>query len=132
MAGRSSRHKPCILIVDDDPDIREAMRDAIASWHCVALPAASGQEALDILAHRRVDVVLCDLVMQGMDGAETLRAIRRRAPTIPVVMMSAMMTPDLGRHLSDLGAQRCLAKPMGRKDLALALFPWCFPGAPEA
>jgi CheY-like chemotaxis protein len=132
MASRSSRRKPCILIVDDDPDIREAMRDAIASWHCVALPTASGQEALDILAHRHVDVVLCDLVMSGMDGAETLRAIRQQVPALPVVMMSAMMTPDLRQHLCHIGAQSCVAKPMGRKDLALALFPWCFPGASEA
>ncbi len=107
------------------------MRDAIV-LDCVALPAASGQKALDILAHRCVNVALCDLVMQGMDRAETLRAIRQRAPALPVVMMSAMMTPDLSRHPSDLGAQSCLAEPMGGKDLALALFPWCFPGAPEA
>jgi two-component system response regulator FlrC len=127
MASRFLRRKPCILIVDDDPDIRDAMRDAMASWHCVALPAASGQEALDILARRRVDVVLCDLVMPGMDGAETLREIKHRAPDLPVIMVSAMMTPDLRRHLCDIGAKSCLAKPMGRKDLALALFPWCVP-----
>lgn len=127
MASRSSRRKPCILIVDDDPDIREFMRDAIASWHCVALAAASGREALDILDHRHVDVVLCDLVMPGMDGAETLREIRQGVPGLPVIMMSAIMTPDLRRHLCDIGAQSCLAKPMGRKELALALLPWCFP-----
>ncbi|ALA59361.1 response regulator [Nitrospira moscoviensis] len=132
MASRSSRRKLCILIVDDDPDIREATCDAIASWKCAALAAASGQEALDILDHRCVDVVLCDVMMPGIDGAETLRQIKQRVPELPVIMMSAMMTPDLRRHLCAMGAQSCLAKPMGRKDLALALFPWCFPGASEA
>jgi CheY-like chemotaxis protein len=127
MASRSSRREPCVLIVDDEPDIREAMRDAIASWQCAALTAASGQEALDILDHRCVDVVLCDLVMPDMNGAETLRGIKQRAPDLPVIMMSAMMTPDLRRHLCAIGAQTCLAKPMGRKELALALFPWCVP-----
>lgn len=127
MASRSSRRKPCILIVDDDQDIREFMYDAIVSWHCAALTAASGSEALDILDHRHVDVVLCDLVMPGMDGAETLREIRQRVPALPVIMMSAMMTPDLRQHLCHIGAQSCLAKPMGRKELALALFPWCVP-----
>jgi hypothetical protein len=47
-------------------------------------------------------------------------------------MMSAMMTSDLRRRLCDIGAKSCLDKPMGRKDLASALVPWCFPGAPEA
>ncbi len=132
MASRSSRRKRRILIVDDDPDIRESMCDAIASWHCVPLGASSGSEALDILDHRHVDVVLCDVVMPGMDGADTLREIRHRVPALPVIMMSAMMTPDLRRHLCDIGAQSCLAKPMDRKDLALILFPWCFPATPES
>lgn len=127
MASQSPRRKPCILIVEDEPDFREAIRDAIASWHCAALDAASGEEALAILGHRRVDVVLCDVVMPGIDGAETLREIKQRAPDLPVIMMSAMMTPDLRRHLCAMGAQACLSKPMGRKDLALALFPWCVP-----
>ncbi len=132
MASRSSKCLPCILIVDGDANSRKFVYEVICSWHCVALGAASGQEALDILDHRHVDAVLCDLVMPGMDGAETLREIRQRVPAPPVIMMSAMMTPDLRRHLCHIGAQSCLAKPMGRKDLALALFPWCFPAAPES
>ncbi len=68
-----------------------------------------------------------DVVMPGMDGADTLRAIRQRVPALTVVMMGAMMTPGLRRHLCHIGAQSCVAKPMDRKDLALALFPWCFP-----
>lgn len=132
VASRSSRRRPCILTVDDGPDIREAMGEAIASWQCAALPAASGQEALDLLEHRRVDVVLCDVVMPGIDGAETLREIKQRAPDLPVIMMSAMMTPDLRRHLWAMGAQVCLVKPIGRKELALALFPWCFPARPSS
>ena len=127
MASRSTRRKPCILIVDDDPNIREALRDAIAFWQCVAVTAASGLEALDILAHRHVDAVLCDVVMPGMDGAETLREVQQRLPALPVIMMGAMMTPDLRRHLCDIGAQSCLAKPMDRKELAQALSPCCVP-----
>ena len=132
MASRSSRRKPCIPIADDDPDIRESTRDVIASWHCVALAATSGQEALNILDRRHVDVALCDLVMPGMDGAETLHEIRQRLPGLPVIMMSAMMTPDLRQHLCHLGAQTCLAKPMDRKELAPALSPWCVPAVRES
>lgn len=103
--------------------------EVISSWHCVALLAASGREALDIIDHRHVDAMLCDLVMPGMDGAETLRESRQRLLALPVIMMGAMMTPDLRRHLGEIGAQSCLAKPMDRKELALTLFPWCFPAA---
>ena len=104
MASRSSRRKPCILIADDDPDIRESTRDVIASRQCVAVTAASGLEPLDILDHRHVDAALCDLVMSGMDGAGTLREIRHRVPALPVIMMSAMMRPDLRQHFCHIGA----------------------------
>ncbi|MDH4188452.1 MAG: response regulator [Nitrospira sp.] len=132
MASRSARRKPCILIIDDDPDIRESMCDAITSWHCVTVEAASGSEALEILGRWQVDVVLCDVLMPGMDGTETLREIRQRMPALPVIMMSAMMTPDLRRHLYDIGAQSCRAKPTDRKELALILFPWCVPAAQKS
>lgn len=125
-SSRSSRHAPCILIVDGDANSRKFICEVICSWHCVAFMAASGHEALDILDHRPVDVVLCDVMMPGGDGAETLRDIKQRAPALPVIMMSAMMTPGLRRDLCAMGAQSCLANPMGRKELAVALFPWCF------
>jgi len=46
--------------------------------------------------------------------------------------MSAMMTPDLRRHLCEIRAQSWRAKPTDRKDLALTLFPWCVPAAPKS
>lgn len=127
-----SRRKPRILVVDDDLEVLESMCEAISSWNCISLKAASGRQALSLLAHRHVDVVLCDLVMPEMDGADTLREIRKRMPALPVVMMSTLMTPDLRRHLCGIGAQSCLAKPTGRKELAFTLFPWCFPSAVES
>ena len=98
----------------------------------MAVTAASGLEPLDILDRRNLDMALCDLVMPGMDGAETLREIRQRLPALPVIMMSAMMTPDLRQRLCHIGAQTCLSKPLDRKELALILFPWCFPPTPES
>ena len=98
----------------------------------MAVTAASGLEPLDILDRRNLDMALCDLVMPGMDGAETLREIRHRVPARPVIMMSAMMTPDLRRHLCEIGVQSCLAKPTDRKELALIMFPLCFPATPES
>ena len=62
-----------------------------------------------------------------------LREIRHRVPTLPVIMMmSAMMTPDLRQHFCHIGASACLAKPMDQKELALALSPWCVPAVRES
>ncbi len=132
MASRFLRRKPCVLIVDDDSDVREFMRDVISAWHCKALTAASGPEALDILERWRVDVVLLDVVMPTMDGVETLLEIKRRMSELPVIMMSAMLNPDLREYLAHTGAQCCLSKPIERKELARALVPWCAPGGQAA
>lgn len=124
MASRSSKRKPRVLIVDDDPDIREFLGDLLTAWHYVVLTAASGVEALEVLERRQVDVVLLDLVMPTMDGTEALREIRRRRPGLPVIMMSALMTPYLRQQCFQSGAQGCLVKPVDRESLALALFPY--------
>jgi len=124
MASRSSKRKPRVLIVDDDPDIREFLGDLLTAWHYVVLTAASGVEALEVLERRQVDVVLLDLVMPTMDGTEALREIRRRRPGLPVIMMSALMTPYLRQQCFQSGAQGWLVKPVDRESLALALFPY--------
>lgn len=129
-AFRRKRRPLRILIVDDDCNVLDSMSDAVHAWRCIPLQASSGREALNILSHRRVDLVLCDVAMPGMDGVETLREMRKRVPTVPIIMMGTRVTPDLRRRLYGIGAQSCLAKPKGQKELALTLFPWCFPAAP--
>ena len=124
MASRFLKPKRRILVVDDDVDIREFLCDLLASWNCLPIPAASGCEAIRILQQRSIDVVMLDLAMPIMDGAETLREIKRLAPDLPVIMMSALITSELWRYFSELGAQSCVAKPMNRERLAATLLPY--------
>ena len=124
MASRFLKPKRRVLVVDDDPDVRTFLCDLLSHWRCKAIPAASGWEALEVLQGRPVDVVLLDVAMPIMDGAETLCEIKRLAPDLPVFMMSALMTSNLRQHLCELGAQGYLAKPMEREALAVALLPY--------
>lgn len=124
MASRFLKPRRRILIVDDDPDIRTCLCDLLTHWHCKAIPAASGWEALEAVQRGPVEVVLLDVAMPVMDGAETLEEIKRLAPNLPVIMMSALMTADLKRHLCELGAHGFLVKPLEREALALALVPY--------
>jgi CheY-like chemotaxis protein len=131
MASRSPKRKHHILVVDDEPQARAFLSDLLSAWQFSVIPAASGWDALEILQQRTVDLVLLDLVMPTMDGAETLHAIRLVAPRVPVLMMGALMTPELRQYLCDRGAQGFLAKPVRRSELALALFPWVYTGESE-
>jgi CheY-like chemotaxis protein len=123
MASRFLKPKMRILVVDDDPDIRACLCDLLTHWHYKVTPAASGCEALEAVQRGSVDAVLLDVTMPVMDGAETLGEIKRVAPDLPVIMMSALMTADLKPHLYELGARACLAKPLNREALAVTLIP---------
>ncbi len=80
-----------VLIVDDEEDVRESLRDVVELVGCSAILAASGEEALEILAGRRPCLVVLDLLMPGMTGTETLAAMRRNPllSTLPVLISTS-------------------------------------------
>jgi len=100
-----------ILIVDDDPAIRDVVSDILEmSDYCVKT-ACNGAEALDRIRVDRPSAVLLDLMMPVMDGWEFLREYRAAAnlAPVPVVIMSAAQ--DASQAVDQLGAQAFLAKP---------------------
>jgi CheY-like chemotaxis protein len=100
-----------ILIVDDDPAIRDVVSDILEmSDYCVKT-ACNGAEALDNIHHDRPAAVLLDLMMPVMDGWEFLREFTEEAPVppVPVVVMSAAQ--DASLVVGALGARAFLAKP---------------------
>jgi CheY-like chemotaxis protein len=85
-------HKACVLIVDDEADVRESLRDVVEMVGCSAVMAASAEEGLALLADDgRLCLVVLDLLLPGMTGAEMLEVMRRE-PTLskmPVVISTS-------------------------------------------
>ncbi len=79
----------CVLVVDDDPGIRETLKEVLEGWACVVVTAGDGREALERIDSQEVDLVLSDVVMPEMDGHELFLAVRERRPELPVLMMTA-------------------------------------------
>jgi CheY-like chemotaxis protein len=108
-----------VLVVDDDPDLREMMAQLLALEGFDASTAANGRDALDRLDAGPIpQVILLDLMMPVMDG-QAFRAEQRADPalaSIPVVVVSAYR--DVERYADELAAE-CLAKPV-RLDTLLA------------
>ncbi len=77
-----------ILIVDDSPEHAELLRDLLESEEMEVALAASGCEALEILAARSFDVLLTDLAMPGMDGIKLLKKVRPLYPKLPVIVIT--------------------------------------------
>ncbi len=112
-----------VLCVDDDPDILAVVSLALRTLGGLTVHAAgSGRDALDVLAREQVDLVLLDVMMPGMDGLETLAAMRRDARTaaVAVVLMTARVQLYEQTQPPE-GVHAVIAKPFDPVSLASRL-----------
>ncbi|TXH24148.1 MAG: response regulator [Elusimicrobia bacterium] len=99
-----------VLIVEDDPSIREMMQEALAAQGHSAMVAASGEEALTLLEIRPVDLVIMDLRMPGMNGVETAIAMKHRWPHRPIILCTVCEEWRVREHIGR-SIQAYLPKP---------------------
>jgi CheY-like chemotaxis protein len=110
-----------VLFVDDEPDIREIIEISLGLDSIFVLRGCSnGEDAVDVAAEWRPDLILLDVMMPGMDGPSTLAALGAspRTAIIPVVFMTARTQAHECRHFIDLGAVGVIAKPFDPMALA--------------
>jgi DNA-binding NtrC family response regulator len=101
-----------VLLVDDEAPFVEALAKRLDKRGVTVTAAFSGSEALEKLqADSRVDVVVLDVKMPGMDGVETLKAIKANYPLIEVVMLTGHATVESAIEGMKLGALDYLMKP---------------------
>ena len=102
---------PHVLIVDDDESIRFTLSQTLAALPVEIDTAASGEQALEHVAQKKVAVILLDLRMPGMDGMEVLGRLRESRPDIPVVIITAHGSIPCTVEAMRLGAVDFLMKP---------------------
>ena len=102
-----------ILVVDDEPMVREFAHRLLEAEGHVVLEAGSGQEALRTLRERadQIDGVLLDLSMPGMDGTDLLSALRTFAPALPVIVHSGYPVDSTAESLAPWHVAGVLQKP---------------------
>ncbi|MBL7138419.1 MAG: sigma-54-dependent Fis family transcriptional regulator [Bacteroidales bacterium] len=100
-----------ILIVDDEPSVRYSFKKLLTEDHYDVLEAATGVDALRLLAKDVPDLVVMDIEMPGMTGLETIRRIKEINPQIPVIIMTAYGTTDRVIEAMKLGAYEYMEKP---------------------
>jgi two-component system KDP operon response regulator KdpE len=105
-----------ILVVDDSPQIRRALRTILISQGFVVIDARTGEEALDLIRKQRVELVLLDVNLPGMSGIETCKEIRR-ASRIPVIMLTVRNSERDKVQAFDAGADDYIVKPFGSEEL---------------
>lgn len=101
-----------VLIVDDEPDFVELIREFVTGKGYQALVAHDGREALRQLKEQRPHIVLLDIRMPGMDGLEALRQIRETDREVGVIMLTGVRDREIGNRSLREGAFDYLVKPI--------------------
>ncbi len=110
-----------ILVVDDEPDFCEALREFLEEKGFSVMEANSCEEALEAYSQERPDVVLLDVIMPGKDGRETLQELKAFDPEVNVIMITALHEEDLALEAMADGAFDYITKPFNPDYLEMAL-----------
>jgi len=112
-----------VLVVDDDRMVRRAVATTLQSLGYGTLEAASGREALDLYRehHGEIRAVVLDMIMPGMGGLATYRAMREVEPSVAVLVMSGYTLNEDVQALLDAGARGFVMKPYSVETLARSL-----------
>lgn len=110
-----------VLVVDDDPAVRESLRRSLVFNGYQVELSSDGEEALATIAHDRPDAVVLDIMMPRLDGLATCRALRAAGNDVPILMLTAR--DDVSDRVSglDAGADDYLPKPFALEELLARL-----------
>ena len=110
---------PRVLVVDDDPQVLRLMRVNLELEGYDVVSAPDGEEALEAVLTERPDLVVCDVMMPGVDGLTVLRNLRAnpRTSKIPFVVVSAKAQRSDVKAALDMGADRYITKPFDPQEL---------------
>jgi two-component system, OmpR family, KDP operon response regulator KdpE len=112
--------KPRILVCDDEPQIIRALRVILRDAGYEAVPASSGEEALDLAAVRPPEAAILDLMLPDLDGVEVTRRLREWSE-MPILVLSALGEEDRKVEALAAGADDYVTKPFGPRELIARL-----------
>ena len=110
-----------VLFVDDEADFLETILKRMQKRGVAASGVDSGEESLTWLQQNPADIVVLDVRMKGMDGIQTLRAIKSAYPLIEVIMLTGHASLEIAREGMKLGAFDYLMKPIDLDELLYKL-----------
>jgi len=116
----SDQPRPRVLVVDDEQQILRALRVILREAGFEALPASTGEEALDLAALQPPDAGIIDLLLPDMDGVELCRRLREWTD-VPLIVLSAVGDEDAKVRALAAGADDYVTKPFGPRELVARL-----------
>lgn len=114
----SEEFKSTVLLVDDEEQFLETLTQRLEIRGLKVEAVTGGEEALEMAEDKKIDAVILDLAMPGIDGIETLRLLKAKQPDLQIIMLTGKATVKSGIEAMKLGAADFLEKPV---DLNLLL-----------
>ncbi|MBQ4324204.1 MAG: response regulator transcription factor [Clostridia bacterium] len=108
-----------VMVVEDDPHARKLICAVLERGGYSALPACDGQEALDLLDCKHVDLMIVDLMMPRMGGYELVKTLRDAGYDLPILIATAREALEDKCHGLRLGADDYMVKPLSEEELLL-------------
>jgi two-component system, OmpR family, KDP operon response regulator KdpE len=105
-----------ILVVDDEPQLRRALRSTLSALGFVVADAETGEAALEVVREQKFDLILLDINMRGLSGLETCRAIRAKSD-VGILMLTVRDRPDDKIEAMEAGADGYVTKPFDVNEL---------------
>jgi len=113
--------EPVVAILDDEPEMRKALRRLLTCRGFGVEEYACGEDLLAALSSHPLDYLLLDLHMPGINGFDVLEAVRSRQIPVPVIVITAHDEPGTAERVRGLGAAAYLKKPVDREALLSAI-----------
>ncbi|MBQ9780422.1 MAG: response regulator transcription factor [Clostridia bacterium] len=108
-----------IMVVEDDNNTRRLMCAVLERYGYHSIPAIDGQDALEQLDKKHVDLIILDIMMPRMDGYEFTKILRDGGNTLPILMVSAKQTPMDKRRGFIIGTDDYMTKPVDEEEMIL-------------
>lgn len=113
-----------ILVIEDRSELREGILELLETENFEAIGAATGEEAIQLALSQQFDLILCDIIMPGIDGYQVLDQLRqeRKHRDIPFIFLTAKSDREYIRLGMNLGADDYLTKPCTNREILEAIF----------
>ena len=110
-----------ILVVEDDKNARRLMSAVLTRYGYEPVCAADGVEALELMDHKHIDLIILDVMMPRMDGYEFTNTLRMSGNNIPILMVTARETQDDKKRGFIIGADDYMVKPVDEEEMILRI-----------
>jgi len=105
-----------VLVIDDEPAIRRALRASLTELGFVVAEASRGEDGIQLVQTKTFDVVLLDINMPGIGGIKTLLKLRAMAPRLPILMLTVQDSEETKIEALESGADDYITKPFSMRE----------------